>query len=638
MMFISILVRSLLLAAIPSSLILTGYGTNYEEIVKAREEYANNSQGDVVVVAIRESWADSYIKGIQLAIRQINEREGKLLGRTLRLRIEDAKENYEKDRSTIMKIAADPEVSAVLGHHRTEDAIPASVVYEESQVVFMPPLTTGKDTTTHNFNYVFRMIPHNGVMARQLASVAKLLGYKKIALLYSFGYSRRELAFLFEDAAVELNMHFVARRSFNAEQLDYRDLIAQFNKDPVDMVFISSDTTSGARMIKQLREMGIEAPIMGGNSLNLGPLKELTGADGDGTIVPAIYRPRSDNIQHSKFIEAYKTAYQKAPDQNAAQGFDSINLLAYAINKGKSTHPKSIASALHHMPYWTGITGVHSFNTRGDVVGKKYFFQVLKNNQWNWLPAVHFPYILWQFDRINASIRGNSITAPKEGFVRAFVYTTTEDDLRMLQISFLKEIFNFNRFGVIYAEDGDPKKTTRLSRMKNFAMKANFKLETCGVSQIGVTPEDMEKQLIRCLGSLAVKSDMINITGINTLNHEVLERIQAPLEEYKIPLISITGDTDLGDLATMRIGKFGNMYNTHTESFINLFGDIVSNQHVHDFSEKIENLPVINVNLQKLDQFNLLKSTPLVQLSPDFLIEPAVRTPILTPPQTVLKK
>ncbi|MGI9213132.1 MAG: hypothetical protein ACR2HF_11735 [Methylococcaceae bacterium] len=169
-------------------------------------------------------------------------------------------------------------------------------------------------------------------------------------------------------------------------------------------------------------------------------------------------------------------------------------------------------------------------------------------------------------------------------------------------------------------------------------MKSNFKLETCGISQVGVTPEDLEKQLIRCLGALSVKSDMLNITGIKNPDHNMLARIQAPLNEYHIPLVSITGDTEMGELATMDIGKFGNMYNTHTESFINLFGPILSNQHVHDFSGKIENLPVLNVNFQKLDQFNLLKSTPLVQLSPDFLIEPTVEAPVLTPPSTVLKK
>jgi hypothetical protein len=38
-------------------------------------------------------------------------------------------------------------------------------------------------------------------------------------------------------------------------------------------------------------------------------------------------------------------------------------------------------------------------------------------------------------------------------------------------------------------------------------------------------------------------------------------------------------------------------------------------------SAKVENLPIVDVNLQKLDDYNLLRTSPLVQLAPDFLIE-----------------
>ncbi len=620
MMFISFFIRSLLLAALPVTLVITGFGTNYEDLIAARERYAANKQNDIVIVAIREPWAESYLNGIKLAVDEINQRPAKLLGRKLRLEIEDAREDYDKDRPVIMRIANDPRVSAVLGHHKTEVAIAASVIYEQSHVIFMPPLSTGKDTTTHNFNYIFRMIPHNGVMARQLASVAKLLGYKDIALLYSFGYSRRELAFLFEDAAVELKMHFAARRSFDAEKDDYRDIIAQISKLPLDMVFLSTDTTSGARMIRQLREMGVTAPIMGGNSLNLGPLRNLVGESGNGTIVPAFYRPRAENPHHVEFIQNYKSKHQKPPDQNAAQGYDSVNLLAHAIEKGGSSQPRFISSTLHHLAFWVGVTGVHTFDVRGDVVGKKYFFQVLQEGQWNWLPVVHFPYILWQFDR-QAKTTGLSATAPKGGFVKAFVNTESETQLRILQLKFLHEIFKFKRLGMIYAEDGDPGVSTKLSNARGFARENEIKLETCGVSQTGMTPVDMEKQFIRCLGKLSLQVDMINITGIADPDSEMLRRLQAPLDDYKVPLISLVGDTNLGEFASLRLGKFGQGYNTHSEGFITLFGNIVRNQHVHDLSAKVENLPIVDVNLQKLDDYNLLRTSPLVQLAPDFLIE-----------------
>lgn len=636
MIFVSFFVRLLLIALIPASLIWTGFGANYEDVVRAREQYAleqMDKKGDIVVVAIKEPWAESYINGIRMAISEINARPNKLLGRNVRLMLEEGYENYDKDRSTIIKIASNPQVTAVLGHHKTEVGIPASVIYEQAQVIFMPPLATGKDVTTHNFRFTFRMIPHNGVMARQLASVAKLLGYKNVALLYSFGYSRRELAFLFEDAAVELNIHFVARRSFNAEHLDYRDLISQFTKMPLDMVFLSTDTKSGARMIGQLREMGINVPIMGGSSLNLGNLKDMVGEAGNGTIVPAFYRPR-DSASHETFRTTYKAAYGKTPDQNAAQGYDSMNLLAHGIETGKSTHPLKIASTLHHTPFWEGITGIHSFDNRGDVVGKKYFFQVLQDSQWKWLPVVHNPYLLWQFDRLN-SARDHNEANPKNGFVRAFVTVRSESDLRVLQLNFLHAIFNFKNLGVIYAEDDDGgEDLKKLAKVKQLAKDARFKVDSCGIKQQGVTPDDLEKQLLRCMGKLALQSDMLNISGLNSIDKASLQKVLAPLEEYKVPLISLEGDVDLGDLTTVRLRKFSSIFNTHSDSFINLFNGILRNQRVHDFSEKVQNLPILDLNMEALERYNMLRSTNLVQLCPDFLIKPEQPRLMLTAPKS----
>jgi len=387
-------------------------------------------------------------------------------------------------------------------------------------------------------------------------------------------------------------------------------------------VFLSTDTKSGARMIRQLREMGVEVPIMGGNSLNLGPLKELVGEAGDNTIVPAFYSPREGNARQDDFIRAYKSAYQKIPDQNAAQGYDSLMLLATAIERGKSTHPKSIASTLHHLAYWVGVTGVHAFDDKGDVAGKKYFFQILRNGHWIGLPAVHFPYTIWQFDRINTQAApANNQTSEMRGYVRQFINVRSESDLHILQLHLVYDIFKFKRLGVIYAEDGDPKKTGKLISIRKFADRTGFALETCGVKQLAVTVSDMEKQLTRCLGKLSTQTDVINITGIERLDADTLRRLQAPLDGYRIPLISLQGDTNLGQQATVRLGVLRSINNTNSQAFFSLFGSIVSNQSVHEFADKVENLPVLEVNMQKLDEYNLLRSSPLVYLSPDFLIE-----------------
>ena len=359
---------------------------------------------------------------------------------------------------------------------------------------------------------------------------------------------------------------------------------------------------------------------MGGNSLNLGPLKDLVKTAGDGTIVPSFYRPREDSKQQNAFVAAYQRTYGKMPDQHAAQGYDSMNLLAYGIQNAKSTHPKALSSSLHHIPYWSGLTGVHSFDVRGDVVGKKYFFQVLKNGEWEWLPVVHFPYLLWQFDRLTGEL-GKSPAAPKNGFVRGFVTTHDSADLRELQLNFLHEIFRFKSLGVIYAEDGGSDELKKLARMQSLAQRAGFKLSACGIRHEDNTPEDMERQLLRCLSTLALHVNVLNISSVHELEPDNLRRLLAPLQEFKVPIISLQGDPDLGNLATVRLSKFSDLYNTRSDKFINLFSDIVRNQKIHEFAEKVESLPILELNLDALEEYGMVRNTPTVQLCPDFLID-----------------
>jgi len=598
-------------------LLLTGCGIDYDDLAEKRQQYAMEGHGDIVIVAIDEPWAKTYLEGIKLAVKQLNEREEKLIGRRVKLLVKTGNDDFNEVRGTIIDIAKNPAVTAVLGHHKTEVAIPASVIYETSQVIFMPPLSSGKDTTTHNFEFVFRMVPHNGVMAEQLASVARLLGYKKVALLYSFGYSRRELAFLFEDAAIEQGIRFVARRSFSSDATDYRDLIAQFSKMPLDMVFLSTDTQSGARMIRQLREMGVTAPIMGGSSLNLGPLKEAAGDAGNNTIVPLFYRPKHESQINQDFIAAYQQLYGKPPDQNAAQGFDSVRLLASAIEQAKSTVPMMIATTLHHIPYWLGTTGVHSYDSRGDVVGKKYFFQVLRDGQWHILPAVHIPYLLGQFDQVLRSDENRTTKPPN--FSSAFSGSLEKDSLRLVQLDFLHETLGFKTLGVVYAEDLPGNEPVPVAKMRVLGQKRNFRVEACGVSISDTS--GLEANLIRCYGKLSMKVDALNIYGLGKLDKDLIGRVQKPTIQYKIPIFALQGDAQSNDGLSIRVGKFGDIKNIQSEVYINLFEGVLRNMKVYELAEKVKNLPTLEVNLQALNDYGLLRSSPIVGLAPDSYLE-----------------
>ena len=108
---------------------------DFEGMAEARQKFASTGRGDITVVALQDAAKSDYLKGVQLAAEQINDSPDKLLGRKIDIRIEQDGTNFDNSKSTIRRVVADPSVVAVLGHRSSSVAIPASVIYEKSQIL-----------------------------------------------------------------------------------------------------------------------------------------------------------------------------------------------------------------------------------------------------------------------------------------------------------------------------------------------------------------------------------------------------------------------------------------------------------------------------------------------------------------------
>ena len=373
-------------------LLLTGCRVDYESMARQRVEYAKINQGDIVIAAIQDTDKSHYINGVSLAVEEINQSNGGLLGRPLKLIIEQGYDDFESSKPVIRRIADNPMASIVLGHINDKVVTPASVVYEKSQLLFFPPLTTSKELTSHGSLFTFRMLPDNIHMAEQISSTAETLLYKKIAVLYARADKYREFSLLFEQAATKTGLKLVFSHSFFGQTDDYRPFLSDLKKEKFDAVFLSANAKTATRLIRQMREMGINNPILGSADLNSQEFTTSVGAAGNNTIVPTPYNVLADNRINQNFITRYRDKYEQSPNADAAQGYDSVMLFANKVERAQSTVPALLASTVRFSPPWIGVTGTYRFSKEGDIEGKRYFFQVLKNEKWQPLSATHTPH------------------------------------------------------------------------------------------------------------------------------------------------------------------------------------------------------------------------------------------------------
>lgn len=603
---------------------LVGCSPNFELIAQKRMEYARQNQGDIQIVAMQDVYKSKYLNGILLAAEEINQRPNKLLGRTLTIEIEQDGKSFEETKPIIRRIASNPKITAVLGHRSSSIAVPASVIYERSQILFLPPFSTAQELTGHNFQYVFRMMPNASVMAEQIASVAHALGYRNIAVLYARDELNREQAFLFEDAAVQEGIKLVQNSSFFEKDDNYRPLISQFKGKAFDAVFIASSAAAGAKMVRQLREMGIDKPILGNDSFNLSSYTEDVGDAGNKTIVPVVYRQNEKNPYNTIFKQKYQEKYKTDPDYNAAQGYDSMMLLAATIEKANSTVPPLLSSTLHYMPATLGTTGLNAYSLKGDPYGKQYVFNVWQRGKFYSLPAIHIPYLLGRFENRLLSNQESEPQTSKEPttFIQAFSQNLNESDHHIYLLELAQAILQFKRIGIIYEATESGKAAAGYSIVKQVADKKELEVIGCEIPFSVLGQDKIRQELVACYGKLSLNADVIFIADQKGINQDLVNQLNQSMLFFKVPSIYI-GKAQDNINSTLILGKRTDV-DPQGRGDMAVYQGLLNNIKVHELAERLQGLPEITVNLKNLQRLGL-SDKALLDLSPDSFIDDRVK-------------
>ena len=378
------------------SLVLAGcMDQSYQESKNQRTQIAANSEdGDPIVIGVswKSAGSDLFIDGVKLAVKEINQKGG-VLNSPLHIIINDNESAFNdtnlsvgQRQNVILNIAnsfaANPYLTAVIGHSSSSISLPASVIYQNNGILFLAAGSRYSKLTGHNFNYVFRTVSTNAEIGTQLADYAAQQGYKNIAILHGREESSTELADAF--ATVSLNKYaanIVYRRSFFDNTIDIISLIIDLkNIQKLDAIFIASNSQISAKIYQQSRNMSMKLPIIGGETLDtkivLDELKQWEDAkDIQKTSVSTMFNASAPSSQ--PFVQQFKQEYGEnlQPDYLAALGYDTVNLLAHGIQRAQSRIPVEIAVALRYMDACKGVAGKYEFKPNGDLKSKPLYFK-----------------------------------------------------------------------------------------------------------------------------------------------------------------------------------------------------------------------------------------------------------------------
>jgi branched-chain amino acid transport system substrate-binding protein len=161
----------------------------------------------------------------------------------------------------------------------------------------------------------------------------------------------------------------VATEAFVSGDTDFNAIITKIKGESFDVVFIPGYYNEAGLIIKQARNQGIDAPILGPDGFGAPELTELAGADALNDVYFSSHFSSLDKDPSVMgFIESYKAKYGKEPDQFAALGYDLAMFVIDGIKRAGSEDPVALKDALAQTKDFKGITGSFSMDENHNPV------------------------------------------------------------------------------------------------------------------------------------------------------------------------------------------------------------------------------------------------------------------------------
>ena len=304
--------------------------------------------------------------GLELALADINQK-GVLGGRKIELTVEDSAANKDQAINAARKLIGRDKVVAIIGPTLSNEMFAVGPVVNERKLPIIGTSTTAVGITEIG-PFVFRTsLPESDVIPVTLA-YAKAHGTKSIALMYANDDAFSKSGFdTMKSAAEKAGLNVVAIESFSGKDTDFSAQLTKIKALKPDAIGISAlvEPVSGVMLQAKSLGFGKETQFIGGNGSNSPKLGEIAGAAADGLIVGSPWFVAKEDAKNVAFVKEYRAKYDRAPDQFAAQAFDTMHILAAAFDRAGGTDPEKVREALLQTKY-DGVMGPFTFTPGRD--------------------------------------------------------------------------------------------------------------------------------------------------------------------------------------------------------------------------------------------------------------------------------
>ena len=320
------------------------------------------------------SYGQEYANGMRLGVDYVNTHGGVLGGRKLELDLQDSASDSAQAATLLRRFAANPDIVGVVGPTGTPDFL---AIVPIAKTLNVPVVTQASAKFTHEEfpDSVVRvfLIETPELMKWYFDKVQAARGIKRVAFVTdrSNDAQANTRKNALEGLKATSGIEVVADEFIRGGDRDFAAVIDKMLAAKPDAIFVASTTNEVVLFMAQARARQFKGLFFGSAGLADPKIGELAKENAAGAITMLPLDVTAPSPVVKDFVATYKAAFgEKAIGPFVAYTYDSVLLLANAINRAGSTERGKVMQALGSTKDFSGVTSTFTFRGKGDNIAQ----------------------------------------------------------------------------------------------------------------------------------------------------------------------------------------------------------------------------------------------------------------------------
>ncbi len=334
-------------------------------------------------------YGEEYKNGVTLAIEDANAEKPTIDGKPVKFEL--VAEDDLADPKAATQIAqkfVDAKVNGIIGHFNSGTAIPASKIYSDAGIPQVA-MATAPAYTQQGFKTTFRSMTSDTQQGTVMGKfVVEVLKAKKIAIIDDRTAYGQGLADECEKG-VKANGGEVVKREFTTDKSnDFAAILTTLKGVSPDAVFYGGADAQSAPMAKQMKRLGLKAPLVSGEMTKTPTFLKLAGKEAEGSIASLAGLPLEQMPKGKDYETRYKARFNADVATYSPYGYDATRVVIEAMKKANSVEPAKYLPELAKIEYAGVTSSSWAYDDKGDLKDGGITVYKVENGEWKVMQTV----------------------------------------------------------------------------------------------------------------------------------------------------------------------------------------------------------------------------------------------------------